>query len=67
VCESLAIHAALREKRADDGREYGDDKLNDSLPGLEILYHGIEVLSDSCFGKKFREIIQIIPPQKNSS
>ena len=40
-----AILATLYEERADDGGEYGDDKLDDSLPGLHVFenFHKKEV------------------------
>ena len=44
--ESLVTHAALREERADNGREHGDDELNNGLPGLEFLEHNLEVKSE---------------------
>ena len=33
------FHAALREERADDGGEYGDNELDDGLPGLQVFQH----------------------------
>ena len=33
--ECLVTYTALCEERADDSREDGDDKLDDSFPGLE--------------------------------
>ena len=36
----------MGEEGADNGREDGDDKLDDGFPGLEILEHNLEVKSE---------------------
>ncbi len=35
----LGHDAALHTERAGNGGEYGDEKLNDSLPGFKVLHN----------------------------
>ena len=45
--ECLVTYTALCEERADDSREDGDDKLNNSFPGLEIFEHCLKLSVES--------------------